>query len=148
MRPLQQAADGLTAVAASAADLLAELALGPRRLAAGVPLDEHGECLVVFQRKAADDAAAGAECVEVAVVTRDCRRDLRQIGPCAFGWTAVSEHRTLGDNWFRLNRLSSVACAREIARSVDVFDVAVVDRDEVEARRTCGSRTQAVASTA
>ena len=67
-RRLQQAADGLATVATGAPDLLKEFALGPRRLAAGVPLCEQGERLIVVEGETADDAAARLEGVEVAVV--------------------------------------------------------------------------------
>jgi hypothetical protein len=72
---LQQPANALAAIAPGPSDLLAQLAFGPRRVAADIPPGKHGEGLVVVEGKAADDAAAGLEGVQVAVVPCDCRRD-------------------------------------------------------------------------
>src|SRR2546425_11275799 len=69
LRPLEQAAEGLSPVPTCTADLVREFTVGPRRGACGIPLLHQHERIVVTEQEAAHEPAAGAKCGGVAVLT-------------------------------------------------------------------------------
>ena len=80
--PLQQAAQWLSTVPARAANLVSQFAVGPRRVACGIPLLHQHECIVVTEQEAANEPALRPECGGVAVLTRNGGREGRQVPPC------------------------------------------------------------------
>ena len=61
----QQSTYGLAPVSARSRDLLSELALGPGRLTAIVPVLQNGERLTILERKAPHESTTHAERVHV-----------------------------------------------------------------------------------
>jgi hypothetical protein len=74
VRTSQKSANRLATVPSSTAKLVEQFLGRPRRLAAGIPVGQRMQSLVIIQRKTTYEPAADAERVNIAVLARNSGR--------------------------------------------------------------------------
>src|SRR3990170_2248064 len=145
---LQETANGFASIPARASQLVSELALGPRRFTADIPIGEQGEGLCVREREATHEPAADPKRVEIAVLPGSGSRERGQVPPRAFH--PIESHRDAPTHSNRHCCRRRDDGRREVIGRVDTHGIAVLDRHEKwphvlrlvveEARKTGGLR--------
>jgi len=124
----KQAADWFAAVSARATHFVAEIALGPWRLASCIPVLENRHGVVVTQIEPANQTTAHFERMKVSMLSGNCWRDGDEIVAGAVNRLSVE----IGGNVpRRLLTTPRASGRREVRGRVSDHAIAILDSDQV-----------------